>query len=120
MKEGSYSGTFMKWAEPLFQLLGQAPRSAKESALKIATATWNAVTLEDAGVTPGAIQNVKQGLSKLPPPGPDLFGAIVDQLIESRRTAFADAQWTIAKCELRGSGAELRVILEARAIPARS
>jgi hypothetical protein len=120
MKEGSYSGTFMKWAEPLFQMLGEAPRSAKESALKIAMTTWNAVTLEDAGVKPGAINEVKLGLSKLPPPGPQLFSAVVDELVETRRTHFADARWTIEKCELRGRADELRVFLEARAIPTRS
>ena len=53
MKQDSYSGTFTKWAEPLLRLVADAPRSAKTSALEIAATTWNAVTLEDAGVAPG-------------------------------------------------------------------
>lgn len=120
MKEGSYSGTFMEWAAPLFQLLGEAPPSATEGALKIAVTTWNAVTLEDAGVAPGAIKELKEQLRKLPPPGPELFSAVVDELIESRRTTYAEARWTIAKCELRGSGKKLGVFLQANAIPSHS
>jgi hypothetical protein len=120
MNEESYSGTFLKWAEPLFQLLGEAPRSAKEKAVQIAMTTWNAVTLEDAGVKAGAIKELQQGLSRLPPPGPEIFRAVVDELIQSRRTTFANERWTISKCELRGSGDKLRVYLEARSIPMRS
>jgi hypothetical protein len=111
MKHESYSGTFMKWAEPLFRLVADAPRSAKTSALQIAMTTWNAVTLED-----GAIAELKQRLTQLPPPGAELFGAIVTELIESRRTQFSDAKWTIAKCELRGTGEKIRVFLQANAI----
>ena len=120
MKEGSYSRTFMEWAAPLFQLLSDAPRSAAESALKIAITTWNAVTLEDAGIASDAIKELKEQLWKLPPPGPELFTAVVDQLIESRRTTYAEARWTIGKCELRGSGKKLRVFLQANAIPSHS
>ena len=116
MKHESYSGTFMKWAEPLFRLVADAPRSAKTSALQIAMTAWNAVTLEDAGVAPGAIAEMKQLLSQLPPPGADLFSAIVTELIESRRTQFSDAKWTIAKCELRGTGEKIRGFLQANAI----
>lgn len=119
MKQGSYSDTFLKWAEPLLHLVADAPRSAQTSALEIATTTWNAVTLEDAGVVRNAIAEMKQRLAQLPPPGADLFGVIVEELIESRRTQFADAKWTIGKCELRGTGAKLRVFLQANAIPTR-
>jgi len=41
----------------------------------------------------------------------------VDQLVESRLTTYAEARWTIGKCELRGSGKKLRVFLQANAIP---
>ena len=51
------------------------------------------------------------------PPGADLFGAIVTELIESRRTQFSDAKWTISKCELRGTGEKTRVFLQANPIP---
>ena len=117
MKQDSYSGTFTKWAEPLLRLVADAPRSAKTSALEIAATTWNAVTLEDAGVAPGAIAEMKERLAQLPPPGADLFGAIVTELIESRRTQFADSKWTIAKRQLRGTGEKIRVFLQANAIP---
>ncbi len=117
MKQDSYSGTFMKWAEPLLRLVADAPRSSKTSALEIAATTWNAVTLEDAGVAPGAIAEMKERLAQLPPPGADLFGAIVTELIESRRTQFSDAKWTISKCELRGTGEKTRVFLQANPIP---
>ena len=119
MTEPSYSGTFMAWAQPLLQLAIDGPRSAIESALKLATTTWNAVTLEDAGLSPGAIKEVTQQLATLPPPGPQIFGEVVSALIESRRTEFAEANWTVGKCEIRGRGENSRIYLEARAIPSR-
>jgi hypothetical protein len=109
----------MTWAGPLLNLVIDGPRSSIESALKIATATWNAVTLEDAGLSPGAIKEVRQQLATLPPPGPQLFGEVVSALIESRRTEFAEANWTVGKCEIRGQGAKSRIYLEAQAIPSR-
>ena len=60
---------------------------------------------------------MKERLAQLPPPGADLSGAIVTELIESRRTQFSDAKWTISKCELRGTGEKTRVFLQANPIP---
>ncbi len=75
MKEGSYSRTLIKWAEPLLNLVADEPRSTRAIALEIAVATWNAVTLEDAGIVPGAIADLKRRLARLPPLGSNLLFA---------------------------------------------
>jgi hypothetical protein len=116
----NYSGTFLKWAEPLLELVVDAPHQARISALEIATSTWNAVTLEDAGVAPGSIDELQQRIAAMPNPGKTIFGGIVVKLVESRRTEFSTEAWTISKCELRGKGSNTRVMVEARAVPTRS
>ena len=116
MTANHYSGVFVKWAEPLLALVAHAPLQARTSALEIATATWNAVTLEDAGVAPGSVNQLKQRLAGMPEPGKTLFGGIVLELIKRRRGDFSAEGWAISKCELRSKAGNTYVFIEARAL----
>jgi hypothetical protein len=111
----SYSGTFVSWAGPLLAMVATAPRKVRQTALAIAMTAWNAVVLEDAGVTPGAVNEMLERITELPGPRQELMHEVLKALVTSKRGAFADARWTIGRCELRAGG---RIFVEAREVPA--
>lgn len=107
------SAVFADWAAS-FLAMTEGSRARRQRALQVAVTVWNAVVLEDAGVTPGAVAEVRSALGRLPAEEAAIVLAVVDSLVDRKRTAFAEARWTVSRCELRAGG---RLFIEARAVP---
>src|ERR1700694_1228427 len=76
----------------------------RHSATSVATCRWtefDPTAGQARSVAPGAIAEIKERLAQLPRPAPTSSARWCRSSSRRAETQFADAKWTIAKCELR-------------------
>ncbi len=117
MNEPKVSATLLEFVEPLFLMPSGPPRGKFSDILEIAVMVWNAVTFDDHQGT-NFVPDLRSRLQLIDDPnGRALMLALVDDLIERKRTEFAHHIWAVGDWEifLQPDG-EPRVRVEAREI----
>ena len=111
------SATFLEFVEPVFMTPSGPPPEKYTEILKIAVMVWNAVILDDhRGMR--YLSDLRSRLQLLDDPrGRALMLALVDDLVDRKRSAFANDQWLIGHWEIIPQpDGEVRVCVEARTL----
>ena len=121
MQQPKVSAVFLAFIEPVFLTPGGPPPTMYREIFKIAVMVWNAVMLDDHQGT-DFLADLRSRIQLFDDPNSrTLFGALVEDLIDRRRSAFAEHQWLVGDWEIfyRPNG-EPRVRVEARVLTGRS
>jgi hypothetical protein len=104
------SETFLQFAEPLLEALGPNLSEAQmKRPLNVAWTVWNAVVYADAAKNNHTLELLRSSTDQAPE-----AEALVEALIERKRTLFADDHRLIGEYEVFHKDGELRLRAEAR------
>lgn len=119
MQQLKVSAVFLAFVEPVFMARGGPPVEMYREIFRVAVLVWNAVNVDDHEGT-HYVSDVRASLQSPGDPNrPNLMLALVEDLIDRKRTAFAEHKWLVGNWEVfyRPSG-EPRVRVEARQLRA--
>jgi hypothetical protein len=115
-----YSAVVLAFGEPVLRTLtSDAPELVRQHAMILITAAWNSLVVDEAWQTNAHLEDLRRSVGRLREPGASIFGAAVEEMVVRRRELFANQHWTIGKWEFVGGGDDLRVRIEAHAVPPR-
>ena len=110
LSQAKISETFLKFAEPLTDALGEGiTKEQLEQILKIAFTVWNAVVFDTVAGNNDFVSQLRSLSSG------DPVAATIEQMIRRKRKAFADDLRLIGNYKLTWTNGEWRLWAEARA-----
>ncbi len=110
--DGSHARTMtdviVEWAEPLLAPLFDGPLPRLEKGLTFAGLVWNAATDSDAPAEDTA-EEILEDFAKGGLPVPETLGRLVVELIDSRRTNYAQERRVFLSAEVTEVGDDRRI-----------